>query len=86
MQQFEPFNNADLDCTCSSILKKSQPNHLREQRFEKINILLLSDKSWREKVCHNLVFFPSFFVNVNISSKWSFSLFYLFRLFGYMCF
>ncbi|KAJ8424949.1 hypothetical protein Cgig2_018756 [Carnegiea gigantea] len=32
------------------ILKKAQPNHLREQRFEKINILLLRNKSWREKV------------------------------------
>lgn len=38
------------------MLKKAQMNHIhgqddkREQRFEKINILLLCNKSWREKV------------------------------------
>jgi len=45
------------------MLKKAQMNHIhgqdgkREQSFEKINILLLRNKSWREKVSlYTLIF------------------------------
>lgn len=65
---------------CSSILKRPQLHHQidddgkREQRFEKIHIFLLRNKSWREKVCTSYIrifFLPIYPVYIFLFSHFS---------------